>query len=186
MENKAKKKLNTVDVLIIAVLLLAIAGIAARMLLIENTPDPMTLPDIEEQEYIVSYIVRNQRESVADYLAEGNTFRFALTNKVFGTTVGMPNTQNAEAYYFNSNGEYKTVHNNPDETAKVIGYDLSHLRRFDITGQFTVKGKLATDTGVLVINGAETETVALNKGIYIRSDEMIITVYITSIEPVIK
>ncbi len=180
MENKAKKKLNIVDVLIIVVLLLAIAGIAARMLLIENTPDPMTLPDIEEQEYTVSYIVRNQRESVVDYLADGNTFRFALTNKVFGTTVGTPGTADAEARYYDANGNYVTVTNNPQSSSD----DLSHLKRYDITGTFSVKGKLDADTGILVITGAENESVALNKGVYIRSDEMVITVYVTSIDPV--
>ncbi len=183
MENKAKKKLNIVDVLIIVVLLLAIAGIAARMLLIENTPDPMTLPDIEEQEYTVSYIVRNQRESVVDYLADGSTFRFALTNKVFGTTVGTPGTADAEARYFDANGNYKTVTNNPPSDSS---YDLSHLKRYDITGTFSVKGKLDAETGILVITGAENESVALNKGVYIRSDEMVITVYVTSIDPVNK
>lgn len=184
MENKAKKKLNIVDILIIVLLLIAVAGIAARMLLIENTPDPMTLPDIEEQEYTVSYIVRNQRESVADYLTDGNYFRFSVSNKPFGTVLGDPITTNAEVYYTDVDGNHVKTINNPDKGED--GYDLSHLKRFDITGQFTVKGKLTADSGVLVITGAETETVALNKSVTLRSDLMTITLYITSIEPVIK
>lgn len=180
--NTAKKKFNVVDILIVAVLILAAVGIALRMLLIKNTPDPMTLPDVALQEYTVSYIIREQREGVADYLADGQVFRFALTNKVFGTTFGNPSLDDADKHYFDKNGNYITVQNTADRSED--GKDISHLKRYDITGQFTVQGKLTADTGVLVINGAETETIALNKPVYIRSDELIITIYVTSIDPV--
>lgn len=186
-KNTTKKKFNIVDVLIIVILLLAAVGIGLRMLLIKNTPDPMTLPDIEEKEYTVSYIVRDQRESVAEYLSspegeDGKVFRFALTNKVFGTTLGKVSLEDADRHYFNSDGKYVTVKNTADRSED--GKDISHLKRFDITGQFSVKGKLTADTNVLVINGAENESIALNKPVYLRSDEMVITIYITSIDPV--
>jgi len=180
--NTAKKRFNIVDILIVAVLLLAIIGIALRFLLIENTPDPMTLPDIVEKEYIVSYIVRDQRESVAEYLKDGTEFRFAITNKTFGTARGEVSLDDAEKHYTNAKGEYVTVKNTAEKSAD--GKDISHLKRFDISGQFTVKGKLTDDTGVLVITGAQNETIALNKPAYIRSDEILINVYVTSIDPV--
>lgn len=178
----AKKKFNIVDFVIIALLLLAIGGIALRMLLIKNTPDPMTLPDIEAKKYTVSYIVRDQRESVADYFKDGTEFRFGLTNKPFGIATGNVSLDDADRHYFDSDGNYVTVKNTADKSED--GKDISHLKRFDITGQFTVEGKLTADTGVLVINGAESETVALNKGAFIRSDEMMISIYVTSIVPV--
>jgi len=180
--SNAKKKFNIVDILIVVILLLAVAGIGLRALLIKSTPDPMTLPDIEEHEYTVSYIIRDQRESVADYLSDGNLFRFAMTNKVFGTTFGKVNLDDADRHYFDSDGKYVTVKNTADRSED--GKDISHLKRFDLTGQFKVKGKLAADSGVLVITGAENENIALNKPVYIRSDEMIITIYVTSIVPV--
>ena len=180
--NSAKKKFNIVDALIIAVLLLAAAGIVLRMLLIKNTPDPLSLPDVDEKEYTVSYITRDRREVVAEYMAEGKEFRFANTNKVFGTTIGDVNLDDADRPYFTANGEYVTVKNTAERSAD--GKDISHLKRFDITGQFTVKGKLDPDSGTLVISGAESETIALNTPVYIRSDEMLITIYITSIDPI--
>ena len=181
-KNIAKKKLNIVDFIIIAILILAAVGIGLRMLLIKNTPDPMTLPDIEEKEYTVSYIIRDQRESVAEYLEEGNEFRFAITNKPFGTTVGKVNLEDADKHYYTSDGKYVTVKNTADRSED--GKDISHLKRFDISGQFKVKGKLTADSGILVINGAESESIALNKPVYIRSYDMIVTVYITSIDVV--
>lgn len=180
--NSAKKKFNIVDALIIAVLLITAAGIVLRMLLIKNTPDPLTLPDVDEKEYTVSYITRDQRETVAEYLAEGKEFRFANTNRLFGTTFGDVNLDDADRPYFTANGEYVTVKNTAERSED--GKDISHLKRFDITGQFTVKGKLTPDTGTLLISDAESETIALNKPVFLRSDELIITVYITSIDPI--
>jgi hypothetical protein len=142
----------------------------------------MTLPDIEEKEYTVSYLIRDQRESVAEYLADGKVFRFAMTNKVFGTTFGKVSLDDADRHYFDANGNYVTVKNTADRSED--GKDISHLKRFDLSGQFTIKGKLTEDTGVLVISGAENESIALNKPVYIRSDEMVITIYVTSIVPV--
>ena len=183
MENSsAKKKFNIVDILIVVILLLAVGGIVLRMLLIKNTPDPMTLPDIDEKQYTVSYIVRDQRETVAEYLAAGTKFRFAMTNKDFGSTFGNVNLEDADRHYYTSNGQYVTVKNTAERSAD--GKDISHLKRFDITGQFIVSGKRTADTGALVINGAESETIALNSPVYIRSDEMVITIYVTSIDPI--
>ena len=185
-KSAAKKKLNIVDFIIIAILLMAIVGVAMRMLLIKNTPDPLSLPDIEEQEFIVSYIIRDQRESIATYLDEdekgGKVFRFANSNKPFGTTIGKVDKDDADRHYFADDGSYVTVKN----TAEISedGKDISHLKRYDMTGSFKVKGKLTEDKSILVITGAEEDNVVVNRPVYIRSNEMLLTVYVTSIVPV--
>lgn len=184
MEKTAtKKKLNIVDILIIVVLLLAIVGIGLRFLLIKNTPDPLTLPDIEEKEYLVSYIVRDFRGSVVNYLEDGTELRFAATNNPFGTTYGTPITDDAERRYYTAEGEYVVVKNLAEVSED--GKDISHMKRFDIEGKIKVKGKLTNENdGILVINGSETVNVALNKPVSLRSDDLVITVTVTEVAPI--
>ena len=179
----AKKKLNIVDIIIIVVLLLAIIGIGLRFLLIKNTPDPLTLPDIEEKEYLVSYIARDFRGSIANYLQDGTEFRFSATNNPFGTAYGNPTTDDAERRYFTSEGEYVVVKNLAEVSED--GKDISNMKRFDIEGKIVVKGKLTNEQdGILVINGSETVNIALNKPVAIRSDDIVLTIYVTKISPI--
>ena len=178
-----KKKLNVVDILILIVLALAIVGVGARFLLIKNTPDVLTLPDVEEKEYLVSYITRDLRGSIVNYLKDGTEFRFYTTNKPFGTTYGTPTTDDAVKRYFTDDGEYVMVKNLAELSDD--GKDISHMKRYDIEGKFLVKGKLTSDeNGVLIIEGSETSSVALNKPISLRSDEMVISINITDITPI--
>ena len=172
--NKTKRKPNVVDILIIIMLLICIVGIALRFVLIKNTPNPNTLPDIEPEKYYVSYIVRDLRYSVTEYLREGTEFRFSDTNNPFGTTYGSLDVKNAQKRYYTTSGEYVSVYNMAED---------ERVARYDIQGTFLVEGKLNED-GILLVNDSASYNVALNKDISLRSDNMLIKVYITKITPV--
>ena len=103
--NNTKKKINIVDILIIVLLVICIVGLALRFVLIKNTPDPNTLPDVETEKYYVSFITRDLRYSITDYLKDGTELRFSDTNKPFGTVYGSLDVKNAQKRYFNSSGE---------------------------------------------------------------------------------
>lgn len=179
----AKKKLNVVDVFIIIILALALVGVGARFLLIKNTPSEVTLPDVQEKEYLVSYVSRELRGSVVNYLKEGTEFRFYTSNKPFGTTYGTPTTDDPVRQYKTTDGLSVSVKNLAELSTD--GKDISHLKRYDIEGKFLVKGKLTKDeNGILVITGSEGTSIALNKALSIRSDDMVISITVTSITPI--
>ena len=57
------------------------------------------------------------------------------------------------------------------------------VARYDIQGTVLVEGKL-NDDGILVINDSASYNVALNKDVMLRSDNLLIKVYVTKITPV--
>lgn len=171
--NKTKKKLGPVDIVIILLLILCLVGVALRFVVVQTTPDPDTDPDIECGKYYISYITRDHRYSVADYLKEGTEFRFFETNNDFGVTTGTVDVRNAEKWYYNDKGEYVMVLNNAEDES---------VARCDIRGTILVEGKYSEE-GVFVIKDSEKVNVALNKPFLLRSHEMIISVYVTDIVP---
>ena len=172
--NNTKKKINIVDILIIVLLVICIVGLALRFVLIKNTPDPNTLPDVETEKYYVSFITRDLRYSITDYLKDGTELRFSDTNKPFGTVYGSLDVKNAQKRYFTSSGEYVSVYNMAED---------ERVARYDIQGTVLVEGKL-NDDGILVINDSASYNVALNKDVMLRSDNLLIKVYVTKITPV--
>lgn len=172
--NKTKRKLNVVDILIIVLLVVCIAGVALRFALIEKTPDPNTLPDVETEKYYVSYIVRDLRYSVTEYMKEGTEFRFADTNNTFGTAYGALDIKNALHRYYNSSGEYVSVYNMASD---------ERAARYDVQGTILVEGKLNED-GILLVNDSASYNVALNKDVALRTDNLYVKLYVTNITPV--
>ena len=173
--NKTKKKLNIVDVLIIVLLILCAVGIGLRFLLVKNTPDPNTLPDIKTEKYKVSFMIRDFRESTAKYMTDGTEFRFFETNKKFGAISGTPKKENAVKCYFDENGKYIQVNN-------FASGEYERAARFDFQGEFLVEGKL-NEEGILVIDDSPNFNVAQNKDVMLRNDEMIMRIYVTGITP---
>ena len=174
MENKtAKKKLNVVDVAIILLLVLCVVGVALRFVVIGSTPDEDTSPDIESSKYYLSYISREHRYNVPEYIKEGTEFRFYETNDDFGVATGSVDVTNAEKWYYTDNGEYVMVLND--------GTD-ERTARCDIRGTILVEGKY-NEYGIFVIDGAEKQNIALGKSFLLRADDIIISVAITDIVP---
>ncbi len=176
MENtRSKKRFNTVDVIIVVLLALCLAGVALRFILIRNTPDDVTSPDIEYKKYYVTYMIREERWSMVDYLEkDGVMFRFYDSNNDFGVTTGSVNATNALKRYYNEKGEYVSVYNMAEEES---------VARCDISGSFLVEGKY-TEDGVFIIKDSEYSPISLNKAVQLRSDEMIVGFTVTDIKPV--
>lgn len=180
MENKTKKKLNKVDIVILLLLVLCLVGVALRFVVIKTTPDPDTNPDVPAEEYILSFITRDHRYNTLDFLKADTEFRFYETNNVFGK-IASANKSPAQKWYYNSEGEYIMVYNDAENEEKLADpFAQSIAARYDIDGTILVKGKYNAD-GVFIIEGSEKINVVLNKPFLLRSDEMIISVHITDI-----
>ncbi len=178
---KGTKRINIIDIVIIVVMILGLAGVGLRFFVIKSTPDAGTLPDVESKKYLVSYVARDHRSSVVNYLADDKEFRFYESNVVFGKCHGIPERADAEHKYTTSDGQHVTVKNLAEVSED--GKDISYLKRWDISGKMVVEGKLSQDDGYLIINEAEKTTVALNTPVFLRSDDMIFTITITEIIP---
>ncbi len=165
MENEnrsTKKRFGVLDFFIILVLILCIVGIGLRFVFKLNKPQDESFVAVETEEYYVSYITRNVRNTIPDYITEDTQFRFAATNAEFGYPFRTPTVQPAEKRYTGSDGTQYKVPNLP--------YD-DRTDRNDIFGIFKVKGKLNAD-GVLQVDGSNS-IVTLNKEYTVRSDLMV-------------
>ena len=172
-KRKNAKRFNTVDVIIVLLLALCLAGIALRFVVIRSTPAESTSTESEFKKYYVSYMIRDERWSMVDYLDKGTEFRFYDTNKVFGKTTSNVKATNALKRYYNDKGEYVSVYNMAEEES---------VARCDISGSFVVQGKY-TEEGVFVIKDSENAPLALNKAVQLRSDEMIVGFTVIDISP---
>ena len=183
VNNKAKKKFNKVDVLIILLLILCLAAVVLRFVVVQNTPDPDTNPDVPTQKYMLSFITRDHRYNTVDYLKKGTEFRFYDTNHTFGKIVEA-NATPAEKWYYNEAGEYVMVYNDAENEEKLADpFAQKIAARYDIRGTIIVEGKYSEE-GIFIIDESEKVNIALNKPFLLRSDEMIISVHLTSIEAV--
>ena len=171
MDNRKKKRrFGVLDFFIILVLLLCILGIAMRFVFKLNTPEDESFVAVETEEYYVSYISRNQRNMVPDYLTEDAEFRFLATNATFGYPFGKATVQPAEKRYTGSDGVQYVVPNTSND---------DRTDRNDLFGTFIVKGKLNGD-GVLKIDGSNN-VIALNKEYSVRSDLLVFKFVVTGI-----
>ena len=166
MENKnpaVKKRLGVLDFFIILVLILCVLGIGMRFVFKLNQPQDESFVAVDTEEYYVSYISRNVRNTVPDYLSEDTLFRFASSNDEFGYPFRTPTVQPAEKRYVASDGTQYKVPNLPND---------DRTDRNDIFGIFKVKGKLNAD-GVLKVDGS-TNIISLNKEYIVRSDILVL------------
>ena len=176
MDNKKtenKKRFGVLDFFIILVLVLCLAGIALRFLFKLNAPQDEKFVAVETEEYYVSYISRNQRNVVPEYLTEETQFRFASTNDEFGYPVGKPTVQPAEKRYTGTDGTQYVVYNTSND---------DRADRCDLFGTFKVKGKLNND-GVLKVDGSNS-IIGLNKEYVVRCDTMVFKFVVTGITKV--
>ena len=180
---KQKKKLSKVDIVILILLFLCLVGVALRVVVTLSEPEEYTNPDEEAKEYLISYITRDHFSTTKDYLKEGTEFRFYETNNPFGTPYGAPRPTNATKWYYNEAAEYVEITNDAENKLSDDPFAQKIAAKYDIEGTMIVKGKYSKEN-VFIIEGSEKENITLNKPILIRSDEMIISITITKIEPV--
>ncbi len=164
-EKKTKKKLNAMDYFLIVAVVLCLVGAALRMVL-GSESGSFTSPVVME-DYIVSYEIRNIRNSSTEYLAENEVFYIDATDQYFGKTTGNPSVTPAQFFLADAEGNYVEAYapENGDAT------------RVDVTGTMTVSGYMS-DHGFL-LDG--TTSLAVNKSIALRSSYIYVTVTVTDI-----
>ena len=164
-EKKTKKKLNAIDWFLIAAVVLCLIGAALRMLL-GSESGSFTSPVVME-DYIVSYEIRNIRNSSIEYLGEGAEFYIDETEQYFGKMTGNLSVTPAQFYVSDAEGNYVEAYapENGDAT------------RVDVAGTMTVSGYMG-EHGFL-LNG--NTSLAVNKFIALRSPFIYVTITITDI-----
>ncbi len=164
-EKKTKKKLNAIDWFLIIAVVLCLAGAALRMLL-GSESGSFTSPVVME-DYIISYEIRNIRNSSAEYLAADEVFYIEATDQYFGKSAGNISVTPAQFYLADAEGNYVEAYapENGDAT------------RVDVTGTMLVSGYMG-DNGFL-LGGATS--LAVNKSIALRSTYIYVSITITDI-----
>ena len=174
-ENTVKKvRFSIIDVFIVAILLVCVIGIGLRFAFSRNNNENEVFAHVESEKYYVSYIARNQRNAVPDYMSEGTEFRFGDTNEVFGESHGKIQVDPAMKRYNNSKGEQVIVYNTSED-------DRSD--RVDLHGSIIVTGKMSED-GALMVDDSNGKTIALNQAFNLRSDLLTVTLVVTDISKV--
>lgn len=175
-QQKSNKKIrfSVIDIFIVIILLLCVVGIGLRFVFSLNKNEDESFAHVESEQYYVSYIARNQRNVVPDYLAEGNEFRFYSSNDTFGESHGKLTVTAAMKRYYNYKGKQVIVYNTSED-------DRSD--RVDIQGMFLVTGRM-NDNGILLIDDSNGNTIALNQELRLRSDLLTFTSVVTGISKV--
>ena len=165
MESKntvANKRFGVLDIFIILVVILCAVGIGLRLFFAINRSKDDSFAESVPEEFYISYISRNVRNTVSDYLTEDTLFRFDSTNDDFGYPFRAPTVQPAEKRYTGSDGAQYIVPNLPND---------DRTDRNDIFGMFKVKGRI-NDEGLLQVDGSN-EIICLNKEYVVRSDFLV-------------
>lgn len=130
MINQQKKRIAAIDVLIILLLMLCIAGVAVRIAVGENG----LFSNDEKGSYIISYVIEGEKDEYSNYFTEGREFFFE-NGESFGTLSGNATFTPARIIGENSRGE------------AVINYATDGS--VDITGTFLSRGTM-TESGFLL------------------------------------
>jgi hypothetical protein len=99
---KKRASFNALDVFIVLVALLCLAGAGLRMFMGENGENV-----IPNEKYVVSFIIREAIDSDADALTACDVFYIANGNAVFGTLDGDPSVSPAQINVIDENGQLK-------------------------------------------------------------------------------
>ena len=157
-EIKTKKKIAAVDILIVMLVLLCIAGIVIRIAVGESS----LFSKDNRGEYTVSYVITGEQDENSAFFAEGKQF-FLESGEAFGTLTGSPAFTPAVISSENSRGEYVQSYSS-DGTV-------------DIRGTATVIGTM-TDTGFLLNSNTY---IAPNMSITVSSSDITVKLLITDI-----
>lgn len=150
---KVRKKLNALDIFIILAVIMCITAVGIRIYMGDKGDIPGKA-SVEIEDYIVSFLVLNIRETSADSFVDGDTFIVPPNGEVFGKLINTPSFTPAEMYIENDEGQYILTYSTQE------GDDA----RIDVRGTFLVSGSM-TEEGFL-LNGKTY--IAPNKTITIQ------------------
>ncbi|MBQ7599709.1 MAG: hypothetical protein IJU57_03440 [Clostridia bacterium] len=164
--NETKRKLGALDIFIIVIAVLLIAGIGVRFFLTRNS-NVNEKTDLEE--YIVSFKIMDIRDTSAqNYFNPGTNFYVDQDGSFFGTLQEGLRVSDAKRYYYLDSGEVITSLNNA----------TGDLYRVDVEGSFKVSGITAAD-GKFLLNG--NTYIAENKEVKVYSKYLSVMLLITSV-----
>ncbi|MBQ4067083.1 MAG: hypothetical protein IJD22_05515 [Clostridia bacterium] len=155
---KNKKRIAAVDILIVILLLLCIAGIGVRIFIGEGN----LFHKGDTGEYIVSYLISGEQDDYSSLFSEGCEF-YLEDGSYFGTLTGNAAFTPALLSSENSRGEYVTVYAT-DGTV-------------DIRGTMTVNGSM-TESG-FVLNSKTY--ISPNMTLTVSSSDITVKMLITDI-----
>ena len=156
--NQQKKKIAAVDVLIILLLMLCLAGVAVRIAVGENG----LFSKDEKGSYMVSYVIEGENDEYSSYFSEGAEFYLENGDR-FGTLSGNATFTPARIIGENSRGE------------AVISYASDGT--VDISGTFLVRGTM-TQSGFLLNSNTY---IAPNMTVTVGSSDITATITVTDI-----
>jgi hypothetical protein len=165
------RRVNAVDVCIIIIAALAIAGAGLRLYTVKYGSLPGGAPKLEN--YAVSFLVSDIRETSADCFKPGTMFYVEQSSDVFGSLMDNVAVTPAELYIENERGEYILSYAVDDE-------DTGDDGRVDVRGTVLASG-IMTDTGFLLDGNTY---IAPNKTISIQSTEIVVNVLVTDISKI--
>ena len=158
INNQPKKKIAAIDVLIVLLLMLCVAGVAVRIAVGENG----LFSGEEKGSYVVSYVIEGEKDEYSNYFSEGAEF-FLENGDRFGSLSGNATFTPAKILGENSRGE------------AVISYAADGT--VDITGTFLVKGTLS-ESGFLLNSNTY---IAPNMTVTVVSSDITATITVTDI-----
>lgn len=157
--SRKKKKIAAVDVLIVILLVLCVAGIGLRIAVGENG---LFYADTKD-EYLVSYVIYSESDEYSALFAEGCEFFFESGERL-GTVTGTPSLTPSKIVNKTSSGNYTVSYAN-DGTV-------------DIKGTVLVRGTM-TDSGLLV---SSSTYIAPNMTVSVASSDISADMHITDIK----
>ena len=165
-EQKQKRKLGALDVFIIVVAVVLIAGIGIRFFLTRNSN---VNEKVQLEEYIVTFKVMDIRDSSAqNYFTPGINFYVDQDDSYFGSLREGLTISDAKKYYYLDNGEVVSALNNA----------TGDLYRVDVEGSLKVTGIIDRD-GKFLLNG--NTYLAENKEIKVYNKYLSVVLLITSV-----
>ena len=156
--DQSKKRIAAVDVLIVLLLILCLAGIAVRIAIGENG----LFSKDEKGSYIVSYVIEGEKDEYSSCFSEGCEFYLENGDR-FGTLSGNATFTPAKIIGENSRGE------------AVISYASDGT--VDITGALLVSGTM-TESGFLLNSNTY---IAPNMTVTVQSSDISSEITITDI-----
>jgi len=155
---RSKVKIAAVDVLIVLLLILCLAGVCVRIAVGENG----LFSGEEKGSYIVSYVIEGEKDEYSSYFSEGCEFYLENGDR-FGALSGNATFTPAKIIGENSRGE------------AVISY--ADDGTVDITGTFLVRGTM-TESGFLLNSNTY---IAPNMTVTVRSSDITSNITVTDI-----
>ena len=156
MAEKNKRHFNIIDVLVIAVVLALLAGIAIRY----DIAGKLGIMQ-EKDKVVISFLIEGIKPTSAQAINSGDKFYIISSSTELGSVLSTT-TSPAEVYNMNSDGEV------------ILSYDSE---RVDVRGEIEAYGTI-TDNGFML---GGTEYLGANKVIYVKSQNIMVNIRITGI-----